>query len=121
MQKDQSWINRAYEKLIAPGTIRFCGYAAMVVFFGFGISAITVAVLLGPGFTIMNNWISDLGNHNFTPVPILFDISFFGSGLLIIPINLYLRKNITPTPRISEVLPASPRMRYRVMDWVFSL
>lgn len=49
------------------------------------------------GFSIWDNWISDLGGYFFTPIPILFDITCILGGmvciLLTLSINIILRDN----------------------------
>ena len=43
-EAETNWIERAYNKLIAPKTIKICGYTAIVTFFGLISQAIIVAV-----------------------------------------------------------------------------
>ncbi len=67
----------------------------------------------------MDNWISDLGNHNITPAPFLLDLAVISAGLLLFPFHLYLEKYLAPIPRVPEDLPAPPRMAYRLMSLGF--
>jgi hypothetical membrane protein len=119
-ETETNWIERAYNKLIAPKTIKFCGYSALVTFFGLMSLAIIVAVTLGPpGYNIIDNWISDMGNHSYTPAPFLLDAALICTGILLIPFHFYMERHLAPIPRVPEDLPAPHRMTYRFMELAF--
>lgn len=119
MTEKESWIDRIYNKVTAPQTIRICGYAVLVLFFGLISLGVLIAVTLGPGgYNIVDNWISDLGNHSVTPAPFLLDIAVIGSGLLLIPFYFYIERYLAPIPRNAEEIQMSSgqyRMSYRLM------
>jgi hypothetical membrane protein len=120
MSAKESWVDRIYNKLTAPKTIKICGYSAMVFFFGaIGLGVIIAAVFGPEGYNIIDNWISDLGNHNITPAPFLLDFAVISAGVLLFPLLLYLEKYLAPIPRVPEDLPAPPRMVYRLMSLGF--
>jgi hypothetical membrane protein len=120
MSASESWIDKIYNKLTAPQTIKICGYSALVLFFGSISLGVIIAAAFGPGgYNIIDNWISDLGNHNITPAPFLLDLAVISAGLLLFPFHLYLEKYLAPIPRVPEDLPAPPRMAYRLMSLGF--
>src|SRR5271157_1290356 len=63
-----------------PKTVRICTIVAMTVFLvGFSLAFAFAYFIGGPksppgNYSILNNYISDLGGHKFTPVPDLFDV-----------------------------------------------
>ncbi len=117
---ESSWIERAYNKLTAPRTIRFCGFAVMVGYIGLLIIGVIIAATLDPeGYTVWDNWISDLGSIENTPAPYLYDIACGAAGILSMPFIFYQEKYIAPIPRSPEELPAPPRMTYRTMGLAF--
>ncbi len=114
------WVNRFYEKLTTPKTIRFCGYAAMTTYLGLLIIAIVIAATLGPrGFTFTEVWISNLGNIDTSPAPYLYDIACIAGGTLSIPFIFYQEKYIVPIPRSLGDFPAPHRWTYRLMGLAF--
>jgi hypothetical membrane protein len=120
MSTTESWIDRIYNKLTAPKSIKICGYSALIFFFGAICLGVIIAAVFGPGgYNIIDNWISDLGNHNVTPTPFLLDFAVISAGLLLFPLNLYLEKNLAPIPKAPEDLPAPPRMAYRLISLSF--
>jgi hypothetical protein len=118
MSAKESWIDRIYNKLTAPQTIRICGYCVLAIFFGLISLGVIIAVASGP-YNIIDNWISDLGNHNITPAPFLLDTAVISAGILLIPFHFYMEKYLAPIPRSPEELPAPPRMSYRLMGLNF--
>ncbi len=119
-QHNTSWIERAYNKLTGPKTIKYAGYLSLGLFFGLMGSAILVAIFLGPGnYNMFENWISDMGSFNHTPAPFLLDSALIINGILIVPFIFYLEKHLAPIPKSSEELPAPHRMAYRFMSLNF--
>jgi len=121
MDKEKlDWISRAYNFITSPKVIRICGYGALLLFFGCIGTAIIVAATLGEyGYNIFHNWISDLGNHIFTPAPFLLDTAVISAGVLLVPLNFYMEKYLAPIPQTAEELPAPHRMVYRLMGLSF--
>src|SRR5271157_3679763 len=66
--------------LLRPKIVRVCTIVAMTVFLvGFTLAFVFAYFIGGPksppgNYSILNNYISDLGGHKFTPVPDLFDV-----------------------------------------------
>ncbi len=117
-------VERCYKGLTAPKTIKICGYLAMILFFGLFIAAIIVALPPGPGpgvpaYNILDNWISDMGNHDYTPAPILLDSALISTGILMIPFHFYIEKYVAPIPATPEDLPAPNRWVYRLTGLAF--
>ncbi|MFX1295426.1 MAG: hypothetical protein ACFFD2_11330 [Promethearchaeota archaeon] len=125
MEKNKSevnWIERVYNKLTDPKTIKVCGYTAIIVFFGLFLTAVLIAIV-STNYNIISNWISDLGSFDYTPTPYLFDSWCIITGPLIIPLIFYLEKNIAPIPQKAEDLPAPHRWIYRLsgLDFFFNI
>ena len=81
-----------------PKIVRICTALAMAVFLiGFTI-AYTLAYVVGgskspPGtYSIVNNYISDLGNYKYTPVPYLFDTICIVTAILLAILFTYINK-----------------------------
>ncbi|MDD1778812.1 MAG: DUF998 domain-containing protein [Candidatus Helarchaeota archaeon] len=120
MSAKESWIDRIYNMLTAPKTIKICGYSVLAIFFGcLGLAVIIAVALGGHNYNIIDHWISDLGNHNYTPAPFLLDIAVITAGILLVPFHLYMEKYLAPIPRTPEELPPPPRMSYRLMGLNF--
>lgn len=119
--ESRSWVNRFYEKLTAPKTIRVCGYMAMGAYLGLLIIAIIVAATLGPrGFSFTEVWISNLANVDTSPAPYLYDIACIAGGTLSIPFIFYQEKFIAPLPRSkNDAKPLPHRWIYRLMGLAF--
>jgi hypothetical membrane protein len=87
-----------YKFLTDLKVVKFSCITATLVW----ISSVIVAIFIaqfdpaGPapdpaGFNILINYISDLGNLDLTPMPIIIDFGMMQSALLMIPATLYLR------------------------------
>ena len=81
--------------------------SAICVMFGYillVIIGVIVAALLDPdGYTIIDNWISDLGSSNDTPAPFLYDIACIIAGSMTIPLTFYMEKLLAPLPKRNEL------------------
>jgi len=124
----ENWVEKIYNKATAPTTIKYVGFLGLALFFGLMISAILVAWPAGPNpsseaFTIFDNWISDMGNHNHTPAPWLLDSALICTGIILIPFHFYTDKHLAPIPKSPEDLPAPHRWTYRLsgMSFFFNL
>lgn len=92
-------LDRFYKRLLARKSIRICVYACLVVFFPGLILAISIADEYGPyGYSIINNFISDLGSPNYTPTPYILDIIAILTGIFMIPIFLYMKEILVKGP-----------------------
>lgn len=85
------------------------------------IIGIIVAALLDPdGYTIWDNWISDLGSSNHTPAPFLYDIACIIAGVMTIPLTYYMEKLLAPLPKRNELGNHHySRLRFRLSSFAF--
>ncbi|NVM53793.1 MAG: hypothetical protein HWN66_08840 [Candidatus Helarchaeota archaeon] len=120
-ESKSNWVNRAYNKLTSPKAIKFCGYGVMIGYLGLLIIGVIIAATLDPdGYTVWDNWISDLGSIEHTPAPFLYDIACGIAGILSMPFIFYQERYIAPIPRTPEDLASVPhRMVYRGMSLAF--
>lgn len=115
-ESTESWIERVYNKVTAPKTLIISGIAVLVLYIGLVGIGVLVAALTKPPYTIWSNWISDLGSHDNTAVPVLYDLACISAGVLTIPFIFYLERYITPIPRKEEDFPVPHRWAYRLMS-----
>ncbi|MFX0024608.1 MAG: hypothetical protein ACFE9S_19995 [Candidatus Hermodarchaeota archaeon] len=98
--------------------------SAMCVMFGYILLlliGVIVAALLDPdGYTIWDNWISDLGSINHTPAPYLYDIACIVAGTMTIPLTYYMEKLLAPLPKRTKVRGEHfSRLRFRLSSYAF--
>ena len=98
--------------------------SAMAVMFGYIsllIIGVIVAALLDPdGYTIWNNWISDLGSINDTPAPYLYNIACIIAGSMTIPLTYYMEKLLAPLPKRTKLRGEHySRLRFRLSSFAF--
>ena len=86
--------NDLHEFLTNPKTVKWSIIGILVTLIPSLIIGILVAQLYVP-YNIVANYISDLGSYNYTPIPKFLDYSLMITGILLIPIALYLLKLIT--------------------------
>ena len=79
--------------------VKFSAIAAIIIWIGGIITALLIGQLdpTGPsydpvGYNPVINYISDLGNQDLTPMPIIINWAMMNTGLLLIPVALHLRK-----------------------------
>jgi hypothetical membrane protein len=84
------------------------------------IGVITAALLDPDGYTIWDNWISDLGSSDHTPVPILYDIACIVAGAMTIPLTFYMENLLAPLPKRSTLHEQHfSRLRFRLSSFAF--
>jgi hypothetical membrane protein len=85
------------------------------------VEGVIIAALLDPdGYTIWDNWISDLGSINHTPAPILYDIACIIAGFMTIPLTFYMEKLLAPLPGETQLKEHHhSRLRYRLSSYAF--
>ncbi|MFW9827394.1 MAG: DUF998 domain-containing protein [Candidatus Thorarchaeota archaeon] len=98
--------------------------SAMLVMFGYIfllIIGVIVAMVLDPdGYTIWDNWISDLGSNDHTPAPILYDIACILAGTMTIPLTFYMEKLLAPLPKTTQLRTQHySRLRFRLSSFAF--
>ena len=111
-------LNDLYEKLTNPKLTRFCIMTELLIFIPGLIIAIIIAHFFGPPayipllpyllrnpgsikwgrYSLMQNWISDLGSFRFTPAPFILDFMLMSAGCLMISVFFYLYEKLLPTP-----------------------
>jgi hypothetical membrane protein len=91
------------------------GYISLLII------GVIVAALLDPdGYTIWNNWISDLGSSNDTPAPYLYDIACIIAGSMTIPLTFYMEKILAPLPKRTKFRGEHySRLRFRLSSFAF--
>lgn len=99
-------------------------YSAIIVMMGYIsllIIGVIIAALFDPdGYTIWDNWISDLGSFNHTPAPFLYDIACIIAGSMTIPLTFYVEKLLAPLPRREELREQHySRLRFRLSSFAF--
>jgi hypothetical membrane protein len=61
--------------------VKICAMGVMIGYILLLIIGVIIAAILDPdGYTIWDNWISDLGSINHTPAPFLYDIACIVAG-----------------------------------------
>jgi hypothetical membrane protein len=92
-------LNNAYQFLTHPKLLKFSIISATIVW----ISTIILGILVGQldpagpshdpaGFNILINYISDLGNLDLTPMPIILNFGMMETTILMVPGAFYLQK-----------------------------
>ncbi len=101
--------------------VKFSAMIVMVGYIGLLLIGVIVAALLDPdGYTIWDNWISDLGSSNHTPAPFLYDIACIVAGCMTIPLTFYMENYLAPFPKRTELNQQHySRLRYRLSSFAF--
>lgn len=92
-------VKQTYKFLTHPKVVKLSAISATIVW----ISTIVFGILIGQldpagpsfdpaGFNILINYISDLGNLDLTPMPIILDFGMMQTTILMIPAAFYLQK-----------------------------
>lgn len=91
--------NQLQDFITDPKVVKFCIYAAIIAW----IIALGIGYLVaqldpaGPGsdpagYSLFENYISDLGSLNYTPIPKFLDDGLMLTGIFMIPVAIYLKK-----------------------------
>lgn len=90
----------AYNWLTNPILVKKSVILNLILFLPGLFLCVMIALFFGPqGYTIWDNFISDLGSLNYTPIPFLFDLILMIGSLLTIPAFLYNFKYLTKDTR----------------------
>jgi hypothetical membrane protein len=82
-----------YNVLTKPKIVKISIYISLLTFLPGLILGLIIAINFGPpGYSIWYNWISDLGSLDFTPAPLILDITCMLSAIFIIPLILNLSR-----------------------------
>ncbi len=118
-------INRIRAKLYNFVTnfnvVKICAMGVMIGYIFLLIIGVIIAALLDPdGYTIWNNWISDLGSRNHTPAPYLYDIACIIAGSMTIPLTYYMENLLAPLPQKTKLGEQHhSRLRFRLSSYAF--
>ncbi len=111
-RKILKWKSKIYEGfLINPKIVKYSIISSTIVFFSALIIGYIVAQFDPDGFNIIDNFISDLGSFNHTPLPYFLDYGAIITSMLLIPATYYMEKQLAPSPLDYNEF---PRMRYRL-------
>lgn len=101
-----------YRNLTNPIVVKVCWIGAITIWIGGIIIALLIAQLdpKGPsydpaGFNPLINFISDLGNQDLTPMPIILNWTMMNTAILLIPPALYMKEIlIEGTSKIRKII-----------------
>ncbi|MEJ2293734.1 MAG: DUF998 domain-containing protein [Candidatus Lokiarchaeota archaeon] len=100
--------------------VRIFTTALFLIYIPLIIIGIIVAAYLNPGgYSILTNWISDLGGSPHTPAPYLYDIACIMAGVLTIPFTFYMENLLAPLPKRERPQIHYSRMRFRLVSSAF--
>lgn len=109
-------INKAranvYQKVCQEKVMKRLMYGLMIGYVSLLVIGHIIATF-SMGYTLWDNWISDLGSFDHTPAPYLYDIACIIAGALTLPFNFYLEHLLSPN------LKQTTRMRIRVIESAF--
>jgi len=117
------WLQKKEEKtevsLTTPKIVRISTIGVNVIFLSALIIGVIVAQFDPDGYNIIDNYISDLGSFNHTPLPYFLDYGAMISAFLLIPILFYMEKQFAPLPKDAKDLQEYSRMRFRLSSLGF--
>ena len=106
------WKSHIYDDfLINPKVVRYSIISSMITFFSALIIGYIVAQFDPDGYNIVDNYISDMGSFNHTPMPYFLDYGAMITSILVIPAIFYMEHSLAPNPVESGEF---PRMKYRL-------
>lgn len=103
---------KVFDKVIREKIIKRTMYALMGIYISLLIIGHIVASL-ATGYTIWDNWISDLGGIKYTPAPYLYDLACIFAGILTLPFVFFMEHFLSPD------LKNTTRMRIRIVESAF--
>jgi hypothetical membrane protein len=112
---------RFYNFVTNHNVIKHSVMIVMIGYLSLLILGVIIATLLDPdGYTIWDNWISDLGSHDHTPAPVLYDIACIIAGSMTIPLTFYLEQLLAPLPNRANLgKQYYSRLRFRLGSFAF--
>lgn len=109
-----------FNRFINFKMVRIFTTAVILIYIPLIIIGIIVAAYLDPdGYSIVTNWISDLGGSPHTPAPYLYDIACIMAGVLTIPFAFYMENILAPLPKMGNPQIHYSRMRFRLVSSAF--
>jgi len=100
MQQNQpvkaSILSRIISVFNHPGVIKFCLYGVIIAW-AFALGGGYLFAQLNPGgYSLLRNYISDLGSLHYTPLPNFLNNGLMLTGTFMVPTALYLRRFLSP-------------------------
>ncbi|TFG16734.1 MAG: DUF998 domain-containing protein [Promethearchaeota archaeon] len=109
-----------FDRFITYKMVRIFTSAVILIYLPLIIIGVIVAAYFDPdGYSIITNWISDLGGSPHTPAPYLYDIACIVAGTLTIPFAFYLENLLAPLPKRQGTQIHFSRMRFRLVSSAF--
>jgi hypothetical membrane protein len=109
-----------FDRFINYKMVRISSITVILIYISLIIIGIIVAAYLDPdGYSILTNWISDLGGSPHTPAPYLYDIACIVAGTLTIPLTFYMENLLAPIPKREGPQIHYSRMRFRLVSSAF--
>jgi len=106
-----------FERFINYKMVRIFTTAVILIYIPLIIIGIIIAAYFDPdGYSILTNWISDLGGSPHTPAPFLYDIACIVAGSLTIPLAFYIENLLAPLPKRTGSQIHYSRMRFRLVS-----
>ncbi|MHA1714099.1 MAG: DUF998 domain-containing protein [Promethearchaeota archaeon] len=120
--------NNIEKYFLSSSTIKTSVFWAMLLYHLLLISGVIIAQWTPDwsaidGYTIWNNWISDLGGGTYktphTPMPILYDLACVIAGALTMPLTFLLESMVAPAPVNASDLRQLSKWRLRLANLGF--
>jgi len=109
-----------FDRFINYKMVKIFTSAVILIYIPLIIVGIIIAAYFDPdGYSILTNWISDLGGIPHTPAPFLYDIACIVAGSLTIPLTFYMENLLAPLPKRKGTPIHFSRMRFRLVSSAF--
>ena len=110
-----------YNFITNHNVVKISASIVMIGYIFLLIIGVVIAALVDPdGYTIWDNWISDLGSFNHSPAPFLYDIACIIAGSMTIPLTFYMEKLLAPLPNEEQLSERHySRLRFRLSSFAF--
>ncbi|MHA1294924.1 MAG: DUF998 domain-containing protein [Promethearchaeota archaeon] len=109
--------NKIYNFLTDPKKVIISIYASGIVFFSAIIIGVIVAQFDPDGYNFIDNYISDMGSFNHTPLPYFLDYGAMITSFLLIPMAFYMDKTLAPFPNNPDKQEKTSRLRLRLSSY----
>lgn len=106
--------NRVYDFLTSPKVVIRSTFIASGIFLPAVIIGVIVAQFDPDGYNMIDNFISDMGSFNHTPLPYFLDYGAMLTCFFMIPLGFYIDKVLAPLPRNLNEPRESSRFRLRL-------
>ena len=111
---------RLYNQITDFQFVKICTSAVILIYIPLLIIGVFIAHFFDPdGYSIIDNWISDLGGIDHTPAPYLYDMACIVAGTATIPFTYYMERYLAPFPQKVEHSFEGERWRLRLASIAF--